>query len=419
MKFSDRVVKFEFAGVPMVGNLANGYSIGLSENGNKLCSRLFNEDLDENTIVAADSLLAKHLIEGGFFDEFGELTSLQAAYLHITQRCNLDCAGCYSYNATRNKQEDPSLNMLINAVKELSSCGVKSLIISGGEPFLRKDLAELVAYAKTQCHIQSITVATNGTILDVDLLRRIRPYVDIVSVSFDGSSNTSPAHIRGKQRFDQLIELIEAMQYLDIETQILPTLHGKNLDEMQAYHELAKRFDVRLSYSLLSGSPFNKEITNLLPDEEALACLGEQTFVQGIQNNVLVQDAPISMNLSVCSSCGAGKEMISIASDGSVYPCHMMHDEDFLFGNVFLKPLSSILAEVFVKDFLHNMSTNDEKCNNCSYALFCGGGCKARSYMTNKKLNSCDPYCTMFKAFYRNYEGYLVEQMNQRQRKED
>ncbi len=52
------------------------------------------------------------------------------------------------------------------ALDELAAAGLATLIISGGEPFLRDDLPDIVAYAKRTCGIKSVTVLSNGTCLD-------------------------------------------------------------------------------------------------------------------------------------------------------------------------------------------------------------------------------------------------------------
>ena len=96
MQFVDEVVLFDFADIPMVGSLDTGYAIGLTGEGAAVCERLQKEDVPEEDIAAVDPALLEHLIKGGFFETAKKDRRVLSAYLHVTQRCNLHCAGCYS-----------------------------------------------------------------------------------------------------------------------------------------------------------------------------------------------------------------------------------------------------------------------------------------------------------------------------------
>ena len=414
MRFSRHVVKLSFANTPMVGNLANGYSIGLSDEGAKICDRLFCEDVEKTEIALVDEALFEHLLAGGFFDEGSCQQPLGSAYLHVTQRCNLDCLGCYSFDRHRNKLEDPSFEQLSKAIRELSLGGVTSLVISGGEPFLRDDLPELLSYAKSECKIQTINVATNGTILSRDTLKKIAPSVDMVSVSFDGFSRSSPAPIRKEQRFDQLVDTVNALNDYGIAAKIVPTIHSKNINELTEYISLSQSLHATVSYSLFTGSFYDDEIAGLIPNDDDLCTLGATVFAQNSCKLSTVEDAPLGISLSLTRTCGAGTKTVSVAADGSVYPCHMLHVEDFKMGNLFCDSIVDVLGSLPALAFRKSFSSANEDCANCSYRWFCGGGCKARSYMAFGSFCKNDPYCPMFKSFYGCFEQQLIQQLDSR-----
>ncbi len=94
MRFVDEVVLFDFADIPMVGSLGTGYAIGLTGEGAAVCERLEKEDVPEEDIAAVDPALLEHLVKGGFFETAKTDRRVLSAYLHVTQRCNLHCAGC-------------------------------------------------------------------------------------------------------------------------------------------------------------------------------------------------------------------------------------------------------------------------------------------------------------------------------------
>ena len=225
MQFVDEVVLFDFADIPMVGSLDTGYAIGLTGEGAAVCERLQKEDVPEEDIAAVDPALLEHLIKGGFFETAKKDRRVLSAYLHVTQRCNLHCAGCYSLDDQRNTLSDAPLSSIKHAVDELASAGVMRLVVSGGEPFLREDLPEIVEHAKRVRSIDSVTVLSNGTCMSEATLKRLAPNVDCVSVSFDGCSASAPAYIREEQRFDELVASVRAVQAAGIQAHIIPTVH--------------------------------------------------------------------------------------------------------------------------------------------------------------------------------------------------
>ena len=204
MKFHSEVVLFDFEGIPLIGNYDTGYVIGLTNEGLGGCKQALMSDVAKEEFDSVDPFLFKYLNLGKYFDRVTKNENLlESAYLHVTQRCNLSCRGCYSDNSQRNNIPDAPLEDIKKALNNLSTCGLKNLIISGGEPFLRKDLPEIIRYAKEECCISSIAVLTNGTVVDDSALRQMREYVDKISVSFDGYSTACPAYIRRTQRFSE------------------------------------------------------------------------------------------------------------------------------------------------------------------------------------------------------------------------
>ena len=77
MRFSDQVVAFDFAGIPMVGNMNTGYAIGLTAEGAAVCERLLREEVAEPEVAAVDAALLDHLVRGGFFPSGSRALTVQ------------------------------------------------------------------------------------------------------------------------------------------------------------------------------------------------------------------------------------------------------------------------------------------------------------------------------------------------------
>jgi len=119
----------------------------------------------------------------------------QAVLFSPLMDCNLKCTGCYS--ATYKRQERLSLDMLHRVVGEIKDVGTHLIFISGGEPFIRKDLFEL--YEEHQDCM--FGVFTNGTLLDQDACERILDLGNVVPfISVEGLERETDIR-RGKGHF--------------------------------------------------------------------------------------------------------------------------------------------------------------------------------------------------------------------------
>ena len=91
----------------------------------------------------------------------------------------------------------------------------------------------------------------------------------------------------------------------------------------------------------------------------------------------------------------------SIGADGSIYPCHMLHDDSLSLGNIFEVDLKIALDSE--KNIFRNIVANDiSDCKDCTYKCLCGGGCRGRSWLYNNNFYDKDAYCAFIKTYYKN-----------------
>ena len=164
----------------VIGNIDNGGFIGLDREGIELYNHILNKhevntsELNSNMKELINATLELEILSVDKDNKQNDFdTSINTAYLHITNRCNMHCIGCYSLNDDRNKSHDLSLTQIKIIIDRLRKTGVSKLNISGGEPFLRHDLPQIVYYAK-DIGIENIYIGTNGTCIDSHVLDDIR-----------------------------------------------------------------------------------------------------------------------------------------------------------------------------------------------------------------------------------------------------
>ncbi|PKM82780.1 MAG: hypothetical protein CVU89_04575 [Firmicutes bacterium HGW-Firmicutes-14] len=175
-------------------------------------------------------------------------TSCTIPVFSVTNACNLDCPICFTYNRP-DKMYYMSKEEMGRIVENLiSDFGEMDLInITGGEPTMHPNLAELLKIAKRP-EIGRITVNSNGLNLarDEDLVRELAGLGAYVILSF----NTLDAEVSRKMHGENIVDIkLQAMEYLEkhnVSTTLL-AVAVKGLND----HELGKLADMVMTKDFL------------------------------------------------------------------------------------------------------------------------------------------------------------------------
>lgn len=408
MIIGNQVKLWNMKGIDILLNFGNGSLVGLEEESITFIEKLKNEEINDYSLMTIEQKeLLEFLLENEFVSEHKIVENkfnVTSAYSHLTNKCNLHCVGCYSLDDKRNVAKDLSFEELCLSFDYLKEIGVKNLIFSGGEPLYRKDIVDLTKYAKVNCEFEAVILITNGTINRPKDYKELAKYVDVVAVSVDSYSADCPAFIRDEGIFSKIMKTIEELKKNDIEVSILPTVHHLNADKMEEYLKLANELDVQISFSLLSACD-TEELKEFLPNSKDLNIISNCLFETGSS----LDDAPVDNSLSAQNYCGAGKSLIAIDTDGTVYPCHMMMAKRYALGNTKEQSIADILTTSRLADEFKYLSVDDIKdCKSCDFKYFCGGGCRARSLMINDDIYQKDPYCQLFFNYYEELTNKVV-----------
>jgi len=124
---------------------------------------------------------------------------------NITRTCNLMCIHCYNDSGADKVCAELSRSSAKNVLDDLAQFGVPSILFSGGEPLMRRDLFELIAYAGER-GLRTV-ISTNGTLINADVAEKIKQHnVSYVGVSLDGIGPVNDK-FRGVQgAFDRAVE---------------------------------------------------------------------------------------------------------------------------------------------------------------------------------------------------------------------
>lgn len=178
--------------------------------------------------------------------------------LAVTDRCNLRCNYCMPAEGINFAKNDKLLT--IEELKTLSSIlvdqGIDKIRITGGEPFVRKDLMELLRYLAKLDGLKDISATTNATLIGpyIDELKSLG--IKNINVSLDAINKATFERITRRDQYDtvhnNLIRLIS--EGFNVRINFI-ALDGQNTQDILPILELAKHYPVSVRF--LEEMPFN------------------------------------------------------------------------------------------------------------------------------------------------------------------
>ncbi len=162
----------------------------------------------------------------------------------LTYNCNLRCKMCPFWKRSSTDSSLAQEKAILRQIYRSGACGVA---FEGGEPLLRRDLVEILAFSRSlPLHTNIIT---NGTLLE-SRIDEIAPYINgVVYVSLDGQEKIHDA-IRGVAgSFRKAVDGISAARE-KVPITINTTIMAENIDEIESLVELAQELGTKISVAV-------------------------------------------------------------------------------------------------------------------------------------------------------------------------
>jgi len=168
----------------------------------------------------------------------------------ITQQCMCKCRSClWRHNDWKDVPAEAIKKFYAEAAEE----GFLACAISGGEPFLRKDLGEILRFIKEKTDI-SILLFTTGWFLE-ERMDEILPHIDMLVMSLDSARPERHDEIRGLPGlYDRLMKGIEQVKrkYPELSLQFNVCVQKGIAEEIDDLINLAKKKDLRISFDVIT-----------------------------------------------------------------------------------------------------------------------------------------------------------------------
>jgi len=298
--------------------------------------------------------------------------------LAITYRCNNNCSHCY--NARPRQGPELSTGQWKNILDRLWKLGIPHVVFTGGEPTLRPDLTELIAYAEKNGQITGIN--TNGRRLkDAAYLKSLvdagLDHAQITLESHDPSIHDRMTGATGawEETAAGLCNALATRLYVMTNT----TLLRHNTPQLQDTLDfLADRSVPTVGLNALIYSGRGLEVDSGLAEEQLPALLEIARQATGKRGQKLIWYTPtqychfdpLQLELGV-KGCTAALYNMCVEPDGSVLPCQSYYTP---LGNILMDPWDAIWNHDLAVSLRERRNVPLD-CQACILLLECGGGC--------------------------------------------
>jgi radical SAM protein with 4Fe4S-binding SPASM domain len=334
----------------------------------------------------------------------------RSLHLHVTQNCNLSCETCFVADFLRRGPDRMTLADIERLFDAAVPAGFKNVTITGGEPFLRPDLFDILAAARRRFRLVAVT--TNGTALTERSVRPLAGLVDWINVSIDGATAGVHDGIRGAGAFERTLRGLRTLAAAGFPMQrvsLNPTVTKLNHRGLEDVLDIAERFGAGVAFGFFM--PTGRGLCNrdrLTLGGRDMADLCERSAERRKKRLGIGPGEEREMTFPrVRTNCSIDS-IVAVQADGSVFPCPNLNQPEHRLGNI-LEADDGTLAELLAagckaKQVYRDHVVDDVPgCRRCDARFFCGGGCMANAYMATGDLRGRDPYCAFYRLMWRRH----------------
>ncbi len=318
---------------------------------------------------------------------------------NLTRRCNLRCPHCYMDGGAAEARE-LTTGECLNLIDEMTALGTEMLILTGGEPLLRRDIYQIARTASDAG--MWVVMGTNGVLVNDHVAdKMIECGVKGVGISIDSTDPEKHNNFRGgPNAWEHSVRALEICKSKGLEVLVQTTIMDFNRDEIPDLIAFARdkgAWSFNLYFLVQTG---RGQQLNDLSATETDATLRDLVARQNDFRPMLVRSkcAPqfkqiaYEMGLGGLESggCMAGTQYCRITPGGDVTPCPYM---TVVAGNVLEQSFSQIWRTSPVLRDLRDRSRLKGRCGACEFNELCGG-CRCRAQAEFGDYLQEDPACT-------------------------
>jgi radical SAM protein with 4Fe4S-binding SPASM domain len=321
----------------------------------------------------------------------------------LTSKCNLRCRHCV-VSAGEECNDELGFEDCCRLVDEFADFGVAQLILSGGEPMIRKDFFGIAEYAASRNIL--IQVATNGTLIDEDAAEKLANIGARAQVSLD--SSIPAIHDTFRQSLGSWQKTVDGIKLLvkaGVPVTLAAAVTTMNIDNIPELYELGKELGVH-TFRILPFVPSGRgmEALDLEVKPERMQELTE--FLLGKREADGPEIAPMEFECTFRPipeqgfktdsdariGCDGAIGYCTVTSKGDVLPCNYFEGADV--ENVKDRSFRWIWDNSRFLNYFRSLKASDMKgeCSRCQWLSVCRGSCIAANF-TRRDLFQANCHC--------------------------
>lgn len=314
----------------------------------------------------------------------------------LTYRCPLACAYCSNPLTMAGYTDELATHEWQRVLTEARDLGVLQCHLSGGEPLLRRDLAEIVATARDLGLYTNLVTSAVG--LSRSRAERLRAAgLDHVQVSVQADDPVLSDRIAGTPSFRRKVEAMGVVKELGWPLTVNVVLHRQNIDRVTDVLDLASEVGadrVELANTQYYGWAWRNRDA-LLPSraqlEAAEAVVREARSRIGMDVIYVVPDY-YSRYPKPCMGGWASRQL-TVAPNGDVLPCPAAQTLPFPRANVRAQALDRIWTDAPVMTAFRGTDWMPDPCRSCDRREIDFGGCRCQAFQLTGEAGRTDPVC--------------------------
>jgi MoaA/NifB/PqqE/SkfB family radical SAM enzyme len=220
-----------------------------------------------------------------------QLNGVSTVDFHITTKCSQACPYCWGPRRFRNPVNTESAQRIITRIKEL---GIRRIVFTGGDPLQHPAALDLIRFAK-QTGLET-ALSTTGDLVTPEILEGLSPFLDLISLPLDGSSEEINSRTKHPGHFSAIMQSLAWLRsFPGIDVKVCTPVTRRNLNDVPAIARLVEDYShttsARVFYNVFQAFPramFSVKWEKLIVTEEEFASLARQIGpVKNIRINFL------------------------------------------------------------------------------------------------------------------------------------
>jgi len=339
-------------------------------------------------------------------------SEMLAAWLHVTNACNLRCDYCYIAKSSEHMQDDTALQSIDAIFRSAVKHRFKSVRLqyAGGEASLEaKRVIMLHDYALTlaQQHGLGLTdyLMSNGVYISAQVIEELKSRNIGVMISLDGVGEYHDRQrplVNGRGSFSRVERTILRLLEYDLLPYISVTVSSRNLAGIPALLRYILERDLTFSLNYYRENDLSAHLADLQLDEARMIAGmrdGFAVIAEHLPSYSLLSSLIDKANLKAPHShtCGVGRNFMVINQRGQVAKCQveMKHTVATVAAD---DPLQFIRDD---RDGVQGLAVDEkEGCRTCIWRYWCSGGCPALTYRMTGRYDIQSPNCHIYQALF-------------------